>query len=266
MAGSDGDVSIYNEGTIHANGHGAIHNYANAVAGDIYINNSGTIKTTNDDVGSSHTGRHLASVAIEGDSSFTGSFTLVNTGTIEVLGTRALPAIRVNNAYANIITTSGTISGGPEQSNTYAGMDIVVEKCTSTTNYNHCSGKDETTTINLGGEPTFSKGLDLNGTKVNIVLKKDLKKDLTIKIWDYVEESGDYLTITNEGKHTYTISSETLTFGDGSDNLVGSSFDTRDCTSRTFVGQSDSCTIEKYNAGTDGILTLRIISTLISKQ
>ncbi len=256
MAGSDGDVSIYNEGTIHANGHGAIHNYANAVAGDIYINNSGTIKTTNDDVGSSHTGRHLASVAIEGDSSFTGSFTLVNTGTIEVLGTRALPAIRVNNAYANIITTSGTISGGPEQSNTYAGMDIVVEKCTSTTNYNHCSGKDETTTINLGGEPTFSKGLDLNGTKVNIVLKKDLKKDLTIKIWDYVEESGDYLTITNEGKHTYTISSETLTFGDGSDNLVGSSFDTRDCTSRTFVGQSDSCTIEKYNAGTDGILTI----------
>ncbi len=256
MSQHDGDVSIYNEGTIHAYGHGAIHNYARPVAGDIYIENSGTIKTTNDGVGSSHTGRHLASISIEGDTSFTGSFTLVNTGTIEVLGTQALPALRVNNAYANIITTSGTISGGPEQSDTYAGMDIVIDKCSDATNMDVCEGKDETTTINLDGEPTFSKGLDLNGTKVNIVLKKGLKRDVTIRIFDYVEESSDYLTITSEGLDTYTLSSETLTFDDGSDNLDGSSYNTRNCDSQTFVGYSDSCTVEKYNAGTDGILTI----------
>ena len=135
-------------------------------------------------------------------------------------------------------------------------MDIVIDKCSDATNMDVCAGKAETTTINLDGEPTFSKGLDLNGTKVNIVLKKGLKRDVTVRIFDYVEESSDYLTITSEGLDTYTLSSETLTFDDGSDNLEGSSFNTRNCSSQTFVGYSDSCTIEKYNAGTDGILTI----------
>ena len=64
----------------------------------------------------SHTGRHLGSIAILGDDSFTGALTINNTGTIDVAGTRALPAIRFSNAGDNTLTTSGTISGGPEQS------------------------------------------------------------------------------------------------------------------------------------------------------
>ena len=128
----------------------------------------------------SHTGRHLGSIAILGDDSFTGALTINNTGTIDVAGSRALPAIRFINAGDNTLTTSGTISGGPEQSSggvNSAGMDIVIDKCSGDQYMDLCGGtKSGTTTINLTGEPTFSKGLDLNGTKVNIVLKKDLKK------------------------------------------------------------------------------------------
>ena len=71
-----------------------------------------------------------------------------------------------------------------------------------------------------------------------------------------MEESTDYLTITNEGKHTYTISSETLTFDDDSANVYGSTYNTRDATAATFTTQSDSLTREEHNAGTDGILTI----------
>ena len=259
LNGTDGDINIYNEGTISATQHGAIHNYADRVSGDIYIENSGIIRTTNVDVNNSHTGRHLGSIAILGDDSFTGALTINNTGTIDVAGTRALPAIRFSNAGDNTLTTSGTISGGPEQSGAVnsAGMDIVIDKCSGDDNMNHCGGtKSGTTTINLTGGPTFSKGLDLNGTKVNIVLKEGLKRDVTIRIFDYVEESSDYLTITREGQDTYTLTAETLTFDDGSANVDGSTYNTRDATEVTFTGQSDSLTREEYNAGTDGILTI----------
>mgnify|MGYP003320457368 FL=1 len=260
LNGTDGDINIYNEGTISATQHGAIHNYANRVSGDIYIENSGIIRTTNTDVNNSHTGRHLGSIAILGDDSFTGALTINNTGTIDVAGTRALPAIRFSNAGDNTLTTSGTISGGPEQSSggvNSAGMDIVIDKCSGDDNMDHCGGtKSGTTTINLTGGPTFSKGLDLNGTKVNIVLKEGLKRDVTIRIFDYVEESSDYLTITREGQDTYTLTAETLTYDDDSANVDGSTYNTRDATEVTFTGQSDSLTREEYNAGTDGILTI----------
>ena len=111
LNGTDGDINIYNEGTISATQHGAITNYADRVSGDIYIENSGIIRTTNVDVNNSHTGRHLGSIAILGDDSFTGALTINNTGTIDVAGTRALPAIRFSNAGDNTLTTSGTISG-----------------------------------------------------------------------------------------------------------------------------------------------------------
>ena len=39
LKNTDGDINIYNEGTISATQHGAIHNYANRVSGDIYIEN-----------------------------------------------------------------------------------------------------------------------------------------------------------------------------------------------------------------------------------
>ena len=259
LNGTDGDINIYNEGTISATQHGTITNYADRVSGDIYIENSGIIRTTNVDVNNSHTGRHLGSIAILGDDSFTGALTINNTGTIDVAGTRALPAIRFSNAGDNTLTTSGTISGGPEQSGAVnsAGMDIVIDKCSGDDNMDHCGGtKSGTTTINLTGGPTFSKGLDLNGTKVNIVLKEGLKRDVTIRIFDYVEEGSDYLTITSEGQDTYTLTAETLTFDDGSANVDGSTYNTRDATEVTFTGQSDSLTREEYNAGTDGILTI----------
>jgi len=260
LKATDGDINIYNEGTISATQHGAIHNYARRVSGDIYIENSGIIRTTNTDVNNSHTGRHLGSIAILGDDSFTGALTINNTGTIDVVGSRALPAIRFSNAGDNTLTTSGTISGGPEQSSggvNSAGMDIVIDKCSGDDNMDHCGGtKSGTTTINLTGGPTFSKGLDLNGTKVNIVLKEGLKRDVTIRIFDYVEESSDYLTITREGQDTYTLTAETLTFDDDSANVDGSTYNTRDATEVTFTGQSDSLTREEYNAGTDGILTI----------
>ena len=260
MKNTDGDINIYNEGTISATQHGAIHNYADRVSGDIYIENSGIIRTTNTDVNNSHTGRHLGSIAILGDDSFTGALTINNTGTIDVVGSRALPAIRFSNAGDNTLTTSGTISGGPEQSSggvNSAGMDIVIDKCSGDDDMDHCGGtKSGTTTINLTDGPTFSKGLDLNGTKVNIVLKEGLKRDVTIRIFDYVEESSDYLTITREGQDTYTLTAETLTFDDGSTNVDGSTYNTRDATEVTFTGQSDSLTREEYNAGTDGILTI----------
>jgi len=260
LKNTDGDINIYNEGTISATHHGAIHNYADRVSGDIYIENSGIIRTTNTSVNNDHTGRHLGSIAILGDDSFTGALTINNTGTIDVVGSRALPAIRFSNAGDNTLTTSGTISGGPEQSSggvNSAGMDIVIDKCSGDDNMDHCGGtKSGTTTINLTGGPTFSKGLDLNGTKVNIVLKEGLKRDVTIRIFDYVEESSDYLTITREGQDTYTLTAETLTYDDDSANVDGSTYNTRDATVVTFTGQSDSLTREEYNAGTDGILTI----------
>ncbi len=259
MTKTDGDINIYNYGTIESRTHGAIHNYAESISGDIYIENSGTIRTSNTGIGGLSAGRHLGSVAIEGDDDHTGTFTLVNSGTIDVEGSNPFPAVRVNNSYANIITTSGTVSGGPETSGSpnSAGMDIVVEKCSSADKMDYCDGKAETTTINLDGEAAFSKGIDLNGTKVNIVLKEGLKRDVTVRIFDYVEESSDYLTITSEGNDTYTLSAETLTFDDGSANVYGSTIDVKDATTnKPFVGHSDSETREEYNAGTDGILTI----------
>ena len=132
------------------------------------------------------------------------------------------------------------------------GMDILVMKCVNTAKFNNCgdpdSGNgDKTTTIKIGDGAVFTNGIDLNGTKANIVIDTDIKRDYSIRIFDYVEEGTDNLTITNNSTGTtYSISEEALTFSTGDTNVYGNVSQTKEAltggTIHQHTGQGDSGT------------------------
>ena len=237
-----GNITITNTGTINSTEHGTINNYGNGVSGDITITNSGTIKGEGSaHVSTGHNPRWLGVIELEGCTSSsagcsadtTGSYTITNSGTIEQENS-PYSAIKVGNHLGATITNTGTIIGGPEDtsnllrsgSTPQIGMDIVVMKCTTTAKHNNCgnpsSGGDATTTIEIGDGAVFTNGIDLNGTKANFVIGSNIKRDYSIRIFDYVEEGSDNLIITNNSDGTtYSISAETLEFSNGTTNAYG---------------------------------------------
>ena len=279
----DGDISITNTGTINSTQHGTINNYAYGVSGDITIINSGTIKGEGGvHPATSHNPKWLGVIELEGCTSSsngcsadtTGSYTITNSGTIEQEDS-PFSAIKVGNHLGATITNTGTIVGGPEDLSRLSvlttpqiGMDIVVMKCTTTSKYNNCGSPDSgngdaTTTIKIGDGAVFTNGIDLNGTKANFVIGSDIKRDYTIRIFDYVEEGSDNLTITNNSDGTtYSISAETLTFSNGTANVNGHIHESKYAGThwlRQRSGQGDTGLNENaqyYNAGTDGVLTI----------
>jgi len=279
----DGDTTITNTGTINSTQHGTINNYAYGVSGDITIINSGTIKGEGGvHPATSHNPKWLGVIELEGCTSSsngcsadtTGSYTITNSGTIEQENS-PFSAIKVGNHLGATITNTGTIVGGPEDLSRLSvlatpqiGMDIVVMKCTTTSKYNNCGSPDAgngdaTTTIKIGDGAAFTNGIDLNGTKANFVIGSDIKRDYTIRIFDYVEEGSDNLTITNNSDGTtYSISAETLTFSNGTENVNGHIHESKYAGThwlRQRSGQGDTGLNENaqyYNAGTDGVLTI----------
>ena len=278
-----GDITINNTGTISSDNHGTISNYAAGVSGDISIINSGTIKGDGGIEGSTnHNSRWVGVIALEGCTSSSANcsadtdstYTITNSGTIEQT-TYGYYAVRVGNHSGASITNTGTIIGGPETAVTVAGagtraigMDILVMKCVNTAKFNNCGDPDagngdKTTTIKIGDGAVFTNGIDLNGTKANIVIDTDIKRDYSIRIFDYVEEGTDNLTITNNSTGTtYSISEEVLTFSTGDTNVYGNVSQTKEAltggTIHQHTGQGDSGTnkAEYYNAGADGVLTI----------
>ena len=283
LKGHAGDITINNTGTISSDNHGTISNYAAGVSGDISIINSGTIKGAGGIAGSTnHNSRWVGVIALEGCTSSSANcsadtdstYTITNSGTIEQT-TYGYYAVRVGNHSGASITNTGTIIGGPETAVTVAGagtraigMDILVMKCVNTAKFNNCGDPDagngdKTTTIKIGDGAVFTNGIDLNGTKANIVIDTDIKRDYSIRIFDYVEEGTDNLTITNNSTGTtYSISEEVLTFSTGDTNVYGNVSQTKEAltggTIHQHTGQGDSGTnkAEYYNAGADGILTI----------
>ena len=278
-----GDITINNTGTISSDNHGTISNYAAGVSGDISIINSGTIKGDGGINGSGvHNSRWVGVIGLEGCTSSSANcsadtdatYTITNSGTIEQT-TYGYYAVRVGNHSGASITNTGTIIGGPETAVTVAGagtraigMDILVMKCVNTAKFNNCGDPDagngdKTTTIKIGDGAVFTNGIDLNGTKANIVIDTDIKRDYSIRIFDYVEEGTDNLTITNNSTGTtYSISEEVLTFSTGDTNVYGNVSQTKEAltggTIHQHTGQGDSGTnkAEYYNAGADGVLTI----------
>ena len=280
----DGDITITNTGTINSTQHGTINNYAYGVSGDITIINSGTIKGEGSvHPATGHNPKWLGVIELEGCTSSsancsadtTGSYTITNSGTIEQENS-PFSAIKVGNHLGATITNTGTIIGGPEDTSRLIissttpqiGMDIVVMKCTTTEKFNNCGSPDAgngdaTTTIEIGDGAAFTNGIDLNGTKANFVIGSDIKRDYTIRIFDYVAEGSDNLTITNNSDGTtYSISAETLTFSNGTENVNGHIHESKYPGTnwlRVRSGQGDQGlneNAEYYNAGTDGVLTI----------
>ena len=283
----DGDITITNTGTINSTQHGTINNYGNGVSGDITITNSGTIKGEGSAHPSTgHNPRWAGVIELEGctsssagceDYDTTGSYTITNSGTIEQENS-PYSAIKVGNHLGATIINTGTIIGGPEDtsnllisgSTPQIGMDIVVMKCTTTTKHDNCgnpsSGGDATTTIEIGDGAVFTNGIDLNGTKANFVIGSNIKRDYSIRIFDYVQEGSDNLIITNNSDGTtYSLSAETLKFSNGTTNAYGHIHQSRhagtaiEVQQRTGQGDQDADnneTAEYYNAGTDGVLTI----------
>ena len=128
------------------------------------------------------------------------------------------------------------------------------------------SGGNATTTIEIGDGAVFTNGIDLNGTKANFVIGSDIRRDYSIRIFDYVEEGSDNLIITNNSDGTtYSISAETLEFSNGTTNAYGHIHTSRYADTaveeqqRTGQGDQDADnneTAEYYNGGTDGVLTI----------
>ena len=286
--GTRGDFSITNTGTISSENHAAISSYESVVSGNVTLNNSGLI--TGNGVSGSQTSHnpswiglinlgHCSSDSHEAhctgneDADGTGSYTVINTGRIEQEG-RGVFALRFNNKVNNTITTSGTIFGGPEEtfnvgssgSSRRIGMDIMVIKCDDTANWDSCgasgSGK---TTINIEKGAQFRNGIDFNGTKGEIVIGAEINRDLEIRIFDYVQEHADNLTITNNSDHEVTLTEKVLTFSNGDNNVWGNITPSRkveNATNRTknHSGKGDEAlneVAEYYNAGIDGILIIK---------
>ena len=288
--GTRGDFSITNTGTISAEAHSAISSYESVVSGNITLNNSGLITGNGLGASASQTSHnpswiglinlgHCSSDSHEAhctgneDANGTGSYTVINTGRIEQEG-RGVFALRFNNKVDNTITTSGTIFGGPEEtfnvgssgSSRRIGMDIMVIKCDDTANWDSCgasgSGK---TTINIEKGAQFRNGIDFNGTKGEIVIGAEINRDLEIRIFDYVQEHADNLTITNNSEHEVTLTEQVLTFSNGDNNVWGNITPSRkveNATDRTknHSGKGDEALTESaeyYNAGIDGILIIK---------
>ena len=187
---------------------------------------------------------------------------------------RGVFALRFNNKVNNTITTSGTIFGGPEEafnvdgsgSSRRIGMDIMVIKCDDTTHFDSCgasgSGK---TTINIEKGAQFRNGIDFNGTKGEIVIGAEINRDLEIRIFDYIQEHADNLTITNNSGHEVTLTEKVLTFSNGDNNVWGNITPSRKVENtgnrtKNHSGKGDEAlgdAAEFYNAGIDGILIIK---------
>ena len=288
--GTRGDFSITNSGTISAEAHSAISSYESVVSGNITLNNSGLITGNGLGASASQTSHnpswiglinlgHCSSDSHEAhctgneDADGTGSYTVINTGRIEQEG-RGVFALRFNNKVDNTITTSGTIFGGPEEtfnvgssgSSRRIGMDIMVIKCDDTANWDSCgasgSGK---TTINIEKGAQFRNGIDFNGTKGEIVIEAEINRDLEIRIFDYIQEHANNLTITNNSGHEVTLTEKVLTFSNGDNNVWGNITPSRKVENaasrlKNHSGQGDEGlneSAEYYNAGIDGILIIK---------
>ena len=285
--GTRGDFSITNTGTISSEQHAAITSFESVVSGNITINNSGLI--TAQGVTASNTSHNPAwhglinlghcssdstDVHCDEDADGTGSYTVINTGRIEQ-ERKGVFALRFNNKVNNTITTSGTIFGGPEEAHNVGssgssrriGMDIMVIKCDDTAHFNSCgasgSGK---TTINIEKGAQFRNGIDFNGTKGEIVIGAEINRDLEIRIFDYIQEHADNLTITNNSGHEVTLTEKVLTFSNGDNNVWGSITPSKAALSSSTTrndnhsGKGDEVVNEKaeyYNAGIDGILIVK---------
>ena len=286
--GTRGDFSITNTGTISSENHAAISSYESVVSGNITLNNSGLItaqgiysgQTTHNpswigliNLGHCSSDSHEAHCEENGDADGTGSYTVINTGRMEQ-ERRGAFALRFNNKVNNTITTSGTIFGGPEEafnvdgsgSSRRIGMDIMVIKCDDTANWDSCgasgSGK---TTINIEKGAQFRNGIDFNGTKGEVVIGAEINRDLEIRIFDYVQEHADNLTITNNSGHEVTLTEKVLTFSNGDNNVWGNITPSRAVENQTsrlknHSGKGDEAlgdAAEFYNAGIDGILIIK---------
>ena len=286
--GTRGDFSITNTGTISSENHAAISSYESVVSGNITLNNSGLItaqgiysgQTTHNpswigliNLGHCSSDSHEAHCTGNDDADGTGSHTVINTGRIEQ-ERRGAFALRFNNKVNNTITTSGTIFGGPEEafnvdgsgSSRRIGMDIMVIKCDDTANWDSCgasgSGK---TTINIEKGAQFRNGIDFNGTKGEVVIGAEINRDLEIRIFDYVQEHADNLTITNNSGHEVTLTEKVLTFSNGDNNVWGNITPSRAVENQTsrlknHSGKGDEAlgdAAEFYNAGIDGILIIK---------
>ena len=286
--GTRGDFSITNTGTISSEKHAAISSYESVVSGNITLNNSGLItaqginsgQTTHNpswvgliNLGHCSSDSHEEHCTGNEGADGTGSYTVINTGRMEQ-ERRGVFALRFNNKVNNTITTSGTIFGGPEEafnvdgsgSSRRIGMDIMVIKCDDTANWDSCgasgSGK---TTINIEKGAQFRNGIDFNGTKGEIVIGAEINRDLEIRIFDYVQEHADNLTITNNSGHEVTLTEKVLTFSNGDNNVWGSITPSKAALTSTtrndnHSGKGDEVVNEKaeyYNAGIDGILIIK---------
>ena len=286
--GTRGDFSITNTGTISSENHAAISSYESVVSGNITINNSGLItaqginsgQTTHNpswigliNLGHCSSDSHEEHCTGNEGADGTGSYTVINTGRMEQ-ERRGVFALRFNNKVNNTITTSGTIFGGPEEafnvgssgSSRRIGMDIMVIKCDDTAHFDSCgasgSGK---TTINIEKGAQFRNGIDFNGTKGEIVIGAEINRDLEIRIFDYVQEHADNLTITNNSGHEVTLTEKVLTFSNGDNNVWGNITPSRaveNAANRTknHSGRGDEVLLESaeyYNAGIDGILIVK---------
>jgi hypothetical protein len=183
-------VAITNSGTISSGTHGAIDGGGTT---NLTITNSGTITGTGT-INPTSTVPREATIALA-----TGSgATITNTGTIESSGSN-LPGISIGDGSANVsnvtITNSGTIAG------VGSGNAIRI--------YTGSSG----TTINVESDPTFTNGITFGETASTIVLASNIKRDLTIELYDY--DDGD-LTITDNlsGNDTYALTDVSALGGD----------------------------------------------------
>ena len=286
--GTRGDFSITNTGTISSEQHAAISSYESVVSGNITINNSGLItaqginsgQTTHNpswigliNLGHCSSDSHEEHCTGNEGADGTGSYTVINTGRMEQ-ERRGVFALRFNNKVNNTITTSGTIFGGPEEafnvglsgSSRRIGMDIMVIKCDDTANWDSCgasgSGK---TTINIEKGAQFRNGIDFNGTKGEIVIGAEINRDLEIRIFDYVQEHADNLTITNNSGHEVTLTEKVLTFSNGDNNVWGNITPSRKVENqasrlKNHSGKGDETlneAAEYYNAGIDGVLIIK---------
>jgi len=192
-------INNYEGGTIESGTYGTIFNdAASASDSDIYIHNEGLIRTkaTNPDGCSSGSAPYEAlicrsAIGITGGG---GATTIVNTATGIITYTSASQSkagIKVNDSTNATITNYGEISG--------ASRDIYIID----------SGNGGTTTINLGGTPTFENGIDINLTTVNIVLQNDISGVFSVNIYD---KDSD-LSINDDdlpANYAYSLTTEDL--------------------------------------------------------
>ena len=295
LDGHRDDLTLTNKGTINSDQHAAISNYDSGANGTITINNSGVItggglnNTSHNPswIGVINLGHCVASRVGEGgnfrycteaNTTGNGSNIIDNSGRIEA-NNHGVFAIRFNNTVDNTVTNTGSIFGGNEQAVTVGssgvgrriGMDIKVDKCSSTDGRNACGASGNgTTTINIGGDAKFRNGIDFNATNGVIVIRSDLKRDIELNIFDYTDGDGgtELLTITNNSDHEVTfLKDQTLTFSTGATNAYGSITNSRKAESGNQVNRTKVHTglgdneineaAEYYDGGDDGILIIK---------